>query len=1568
MNELLGGDEQAAPTLDDLIVADEQPTRPLHEASSRNEASTLSLIGKPEEVSEKYQTMMAESRVGVRYTAEQARAAITRENGTTDFGTLISMLGDQKLDMGTKKALVDAYDGNAFLSDPRVKLATTGLTKASEGEDEQGHTARLYVADNMKAMIEGREKEQALINQLAAKGSTNTASNLADLGGMAFVPFGTNITVGRVASGMSEKPGFFAGLKAGILPGETINDMRLKFQAMPAQERLDYLQKAIASIDANAGIVFPGSNDVAKLEILRALTEPGRYENFDRFLDDAATVLDVVGLGGTFRALSRSGKALKRADAGVGAAKGFDPGLPPSVPSVSPSVKPTAGITQDDLAKVTIRPNKKLSPVTEALIEQRLMDRVVANAHIPTVSPVSPLSIVSNTNPGDARNLIKAIEAGDDEVALALSGIKRDEALAAAVLPQVLVTGGKVVTKVSDPFRLLEVDNEIIKGARSMGASYFTAAERLRASDTITRGFTEAVGLTLRDGMGGFKITEDGRHFQVSATYGNGQNPFSDPTQAIEQAKIALRGQGIRDDEITLLKLDGDGYVPTTLKETGGAEGNYLVRVDSLQDFDFNTVGSLDKFTVKKNWLDRMSALVPRKGGESASRYLLDPASMMDPVFTNAMSASKDRSVYIDKLFLELTSKFSDKMAKMPADRAKAIEDHLKEANEFGIAFDRNALLTKFSPAEVDTIHDWKKVWDNHYYFENDDLIKTLNADGYMYFRNNNVDLFAKPVAQNAALDTAAIGLNKVAKRVYNPVTNAHEFITNDELDMLYKAGGTLARLRRPVDLAGERASYILSRNDASGYLRKFRDTDAVLNYRPMHYTRSYKGARFVDEITPDGFRRAIAVGPDTPSANAFKRGKELANPQNKYVVRDDERGIIRGNDDWFDTEGASGRLAQRHRGQILGNTQGTSLLGEGSFVVDPATSAKNAAQSLSGRVAMRPVIETSKQRILDQYGHLFTKDQFGKPQYPSSIDDIGTKGGHTTKEVADARTAVGYIQFIENGMGDNIDNLYKQTLNSIASSVGEAGFGRVERGLRAAGEVNGAQVIKGTVFQAYVVMSNFLRQWMIQSHGAIRTTAINPQHIFSGGMARDMADAARYAATGKANTEFSKFIEESGLMAGLDKNNLVRGSLSDLAESRSLIGKVAQKAIVEYPRKIGFDIGEGMHMMAWAASVFDKAKRAGRNVSDKTVRDELIGEIRGLTGEMNQVGDMPYNSGAMSVLTQFLQVPHKSFLLYANRKLNNETKARLLLADTLLFGTAGGLITQTFFGDILPEDPDARYAMTEGLEAYIFNKIFKEALDQDQDLDLSAFNPYGVDGFVKLYMAAFGDGDLAMVAPAYHLMNPETGRIPLAMKELFRFFSPGVESDLPPATMVSVADKVAKIASAYSSGSAAYSALEMGKWKSAAGDELPGEVTFPLAVMKSLGFDRLSTREMYKLSQERFEDQKGMKEDILKDLKATQRILSDSMGGTKADVDLARRATNIMMSRYENNPAAMQIITQQVKKDLSGKEHMLMMQMLKHSGIEGAGATRDQILRSSLDDEMKQILIDRLDNDVLKD
>lgn len=1609
MEEEVFGATEAPIPLDKLMPAPEEQAKVVPEASARNKAATLALLDNPATLSETYQTILNETRQGITMTADQVEASILNKNGGVDMQALTGLLADKAVDQPTKKLLIETYAKNGYLKDVNSILRTKSLEAPSSGETVDNERARISTADAIREMQVEAEKQQALINAFAASRDSSTGKALVDITAAALVPFGTNIITGRVAAAQEGDESIWNIVKKGALTGSQMTKMKEMFASMPPAQRTEYIRNLAKSLSENGGILFPGSNHYAQVEILRNVTEDGRYEDFDKFLDNASTLLDIVGLGSSVRGLMKGGRAVAKGAKAVPSDKEVidsikaTGGIPPKPgTSVVPVVEKVEWELVDDVppkgkAKGTAvvphayditpkpimiggpralpAPSLKAlpSPVDEALAQLDMAQRVEKNAHVATPNPVSPLSVVNQTNPAQARGLVAAITAGDDEAALALSGMKRDEALASQVLPTIVTPSGKVTAKVVDPFRsIMPVDPMLKEAVNAAGGTQFTALERSQAKEKFTREFTQAAGLTIQDGMGGFKLTDDGAKFEISAVYGTNEGAFSNARQAVDQAKFSLRAYGINEDEIELLAKVGNDYKPVKLSEVGEKEGSYLVRIKTSQDFDFNDVGRFEPVDVRKNFLDRFSALIPSKGGASAARYGMDPASMLHPVYTNSIGAATDRANYIDKLFLELTTAYSDIVSKLPKDRRVKVEDHLKLANEQGIAFDRTDLIGRgFTPKEIEAIENWKNVWDNHYYFENDDLVKTLNREGYqMFVGPNGTQLFAKEVAKGADIGKIAIGPNKTVGRVFDPVANAAVYQSKAEVDMLYSAGGTYAKLRRPMEINGELISHIIVQNDTSSYLRKFRDTDAVLNYRPMHYTRSYKAAKFVDEIGKDGFRKAIAVGPDTPSANSFAERMRANNPDKQYVVRDDDRGLLRGTDDWFDIESASGRLAQRHRGQILGTTDGTKILGEGSFVVDPTNSAIKAAQSLAGRVAMRPVLETAKERAIKQYGHLFPTDQFGKPRFPSTMDEIGAKGVFTSSELADARTVVGHIHYIENGYGNAVDDTFKQVMNALANELGERGFGLAERGARAVGEIAPTQKVKGTVFQAYIVMSNFMRQWLIQSNGAIRTAALNPTHVLTGGIAKDIARyVAELGSTSKSG--FSQFVDASGMISGLDKSNLVRGSLSAMAEQRNMAAHYGHKALVEYPRRIGFDAGESLHLISYMSAVYNRAERAGANVMDKTVREELYGQVRALTGEMNRAGDMPYNSGAMSIITQFLQVPHKSYLMYTNRKLDGNTKLRMLAGDTILWGSAGGIIASTFGGDILPDDPDTRYAVTEGVQAYVYNKLFKEISGETQDLDLSALNPYGLEGWGKLFFALNGEGkigDIAMMAPAYNLFNTENGRIPLAIKEMARYFSGELDPNLPPATLASVADRVAKIASGYSSYAVAHAALESGKWKSASGDQLPGEVTYPLAIAKSLGFDRLSTRELYKLSQERFKDQKEFKDAVLKDYKETNRLLTESMNMTKDERDIVIAATNVMLSKWKGNEAAWRIIMQQQKKDLTGKDTQLLLQMLRNSGIPDVGATRDQINRAPIDEQYKKILLDRFNNDVLEE
>ena len=1592
MSEEFGKTEDIS--LDDLMPAPEEAPKVVPEASLRNRSATLSMLSDPEKVGENYQTMLAEGRAGSSLTANQLEQQVLTKEGNLDMRNLLSLLGSSSVAPEIKQELVKVYAKNGYLSDINGILRARSLAAPSKGESPDAERARISTAEAIREMQRESETQQGLVNRFAAYVDDSTASAMTDLFATAILPFGTNLITGRVVAEKEQDTSIWNTIKSGTFTGEQLNRMKQEYTNMPPQKRTEYVKNLISALSKTENLILPGSNHYAQIEILRAVTEDGRYDNLDRFLDDVSGVLDVIGLGQTIRGF-KSGKVVAKAASkfptttlpdvsrtskGTGVAEVAHKAEWELVDDTSRALVPKGRSVVPHAYDVTPKtlsvggPRALPAPVTkvDALLKaQEEVSRVEKNVAFGNEHPVTPLAVYNRTNPEKARSTVEAVVKSDtDEVAQAVAGTTRNQAIADQVLPKVVTENGKIGERVVDPFRnIYPVDNMLKQAAQSAGASHFTEAERASAVSKFTKEFTQASGLTVQDGMGGFKLTEDGRKFEISAVYGTSEGAFSNARQAIEQAKFSLRNYGIRDDEIDLLMKTGNDYQPVKLSDVGDTEGSYLVRLKTSQDWDFNDIVKFQSVDVKRNWLDRFSALVPNKGGASAARYAMDPASMLHPVYSNSLGAATDRANYIDKLFVTLTTAYSDIVSKLPLDRRVAVEDHLKLANEKGIAFDKADLIGRgFSDKEIEAIEHWKNVWDNHYYFENDDLVKTLNRDGYqMYVGPGGTELFARAVSQGTDIGSLPIARNQTAGRVFDPVSNSSVYATKTDTQMLYAAGGSYAELRRPLDINGELVSHIIVRNTPSEYLRKFRDTDTVLNYRPMHYTRSYKAARFVDEIGEDGFRKAIAVGPDTPSANSFAERMRSNNPTKQYEVRGDDRGILRGTDDWYDIESASGRLAQRHRGQILGTTDGTHILGDGSFVVDPVNSAIRAAQSLSGRIAMREVIETAKTRAIQQYGHLFPKNTIGKAVFPGGIDEIGTKGQFTSKELADARTVVGHIKYIEGGFHNAGDDLYKQVINSVANELGERGFGNAERLVRKAEDVNVSGAVKGAVFQSYIVMSNFARQWIIQSNNAIRTAYLNPVHTATGGIARDLANYIRELGS-TSKSDFSKFVDASGMLAGLDKSNMVRGSLSAMAEHRNMLVEATHKGLIEIPRRIGFDAGEGLNLFSYMSAVYDKYKRAGKDVTDKTIREQMYGEVRALTGEMNRAGDMPYNAGIMSIVTQFLQVPHKAYLGYTNRKLDGPTKLRMAAGDILLWGSAGGIIASLFGGDILPDDPDTRYLVSEGVQASVYNKLFKELADQDQDLDLTALNPYGLEGFGKLYFAlkeGKGFGDVAAAAPAYNLINPENGRLPLAIKEMARYFSGEIDPNMPEATMTSVADRIAKIASGYSSYASAHAALEAGKWRTNTGEELPGEVTPALAIAKSLGFDRMSTRELYKLSQERFKTEKEFKDAVMKDYKETYRILTEAQGMSRDEREIVIKATNVLLNKWTGNPAALRIIIQAQKADMTGKQDQLLKQLIKNAGIPDVEATQDQIKRAPISDEQKSILLKRFNEDV---
>lgn len=1518
-------------------------------------ASTALLAGDPEKAVEQYQLMVAEGEAGGDQITKGMQTESTNIARKMDMQTMTSVMSDPTIPYERKKQIVDVFNNSNLLKEPNVQLATNALAQGSKGETEDNERARLTIADAIGEVHRSNQLIQGLVNAHVSQLDWKNAKTIADTGVMFLAPFGQSISVAKVSENQRKAGESVWETIKGLLPGFKITEIREKLASLPPAERERFTASLINSISKKSGIIFSSENQFAQMQMMSQVFSDEGYGNVDKWIDNISVLLDVVGLG----AFVRFGKTAAKTTGAAQATQVFPAAEKAAVAPFkalgegAPVGKRISAV-EEQVKTIKEGPPGQLTAIADAI--RRIEVRSITH----TYNPSSPAGIIQQTNPEKSRALFEAVfKSEGDAVAEGLYGTSRIEAIAGDVLPQIVTESGRVVSKPMDIERNIrnatDLPEDISNALQSSGALQYTRGEKAAARANKINQFAAAEGLHINSSMGSFTI--DGGQFKISAVYGTPEGAFSNAEQAYTQALLSLRGQGVLPEEITILKKDGIDHVPVKLEDVKGVEGNYLVRVDTRQEIDPTDIGSFEFFDVKRNWLDRIPSLARADSG-SAARHVVDAASMLHPVYTSAATVATDAAANFEKSMLKFASGFSDKFSKLKKSEQAQVNAYLREANAKELKIDTADLMARgFSNEQMESVRAWRKFWDGHFYLENLDLVRTLNNQGYQKLISDNADLFARPLAS-----TQGVG------KVYDP--GFDRIIGSDEWQKILDQGGQLAKLRRPTQFGEDVTEHIIVRNTSDEYLRKLRDQDTALNYRDGYYQIQYKAPRFVDEIDSNGMRRAVAVAGDTKEAQAFADRMASQNPDKSYKVRADDRAMRTSSDDWFDINSASGRIAQRHRGKLLEDATGLNLLGDGSYVVSPVDSAIHAAKSISGRTITRPVIEAAKARFMQQYDRFLPSDGIGGKRFPSSSAEIGAKGERFTSDVADARTTYEYINYLENGYINGIDNVYKAGMHALADSLGNRGFSSLERGAMLASEKSLSGIAKGSVFGA-LIAANPLRQWVVQSHQGVRTIAYNPTGWASGSIVKLLgqytgAKLDPLLTVSNDAKMFAKFIDDSGVMAAVDKQNLVRGTLLSAADSSTPLSR----AIAFAPnmlRRVGFDAGEMGNNLVHYAAVYDRYKRMGKDLTDKAVRDEAYSEARAISYDMNFAGDMPYNQNSASMVLQFMQVPHKAMLQATNRRIDRSTRARLIVADTLFWGVPGaGAISTLLGGDILPDNPSDREAVLYGLESMMMNNYLRSVFEtKDINIDFSSLAPHDMTGwgeFLKAMMTGGAD-QLIMNSPSGQLFFKEGGKVRNAIASVARFFGMQEDIDEDPQTAIAVLNEVAKISSGWSNGVKAYLALETGKTYDKYG-KLIDDKTHPVeAYMQAFGFPSANQRDLYRASKAITEKTKEHKEEVLSVYKGVLSYYTSELERGNTDINFITKVSSFALRKYKDDPVAQQIIQQQLMIDLQDPNIKLLSMMIKASGLPNATSLKDTIRQMPDTEERKALLMQRIDD-----
>lgn len=1539
--------QQTPASLDDFAISKSTVAPVVSKASNLNMAAySAAVSADPSQAVDTYRQISSELDMTGKSDLSDTLVADARQKAIAgNTKALVSVLADPNLsDDQKRQAAMNALDETGAQYEVRNLLSYEALKAPVQLESPRAEEQRIDTATIIQGVNEFKKQEQAILN---AELNQEDPAAIRQIGNVLeyILPFVEGKVAGQVLSRMQDGDAT-AYVEALTLLGESKVDLQNILRSVPVEERLELTQSIVDVINTSSSIVLPDTNEFARKDYLQTVLADGYYDNVDRWIDNVISVLDLTIIGSP---LAR----------GVG----------------------------------RLATAERMSNVQKRLVKSRVQPTTISQNY-------------KDTNIDKARASHEvAVTDMTGEGAEALYGTSRQDVLANDILPEMRNTDTTIPNKVNNIDKTLDtpdVDMNIVDFADKDGALYLFNSEKAEAVSNAVNRFKDITEMNPRKEM--FQVEELGDGARIRAVYGPSEGGFRYAQEALDLAEWSLRDTGVTRDNLKLLVRDGSNYreagvnevndlldVETIVGGPGGAQGmslerrkaDVLVAVDYEYRFSPGDITAWAEADVKYNIFDRIPAMTDKVG--SAQRHMLDAHSMLHPNITLGANVAVDRAAGLEAKLLENSKLFAESFAKADKELQGTMRKLIDDANLKGKDYTyAEYVAAGLRDNEIQAMKAWRDWWDDLYELENRDLAKSLRNRGYMEFVDSASDtkLFARPLGRTSA--------GKVGS-VYDPSTNSIVRLTSEQATELYAKGGTYARLRSPMKIGDEAVEDIIVRNEAGGnYLRAINEDSRVLNYRRGYYSVHYKDPYFIINKVKNSkgetlYEKAVATAGTRKDAEAMARSKASEDGvtfDDDYYVRQDNRKQQTGDDSYWDLSQTSGRSAQRVRGKRLESADSNVMDPSQTNILDPVESMIASARSISHRTAMRDMIETTKSRFMNQYADYLPTDEFGQKVFPSSRKEIRYRGGkgENAKKLADARTTHEYIKYLEDGYINHIDEAQKAVLKMISDMAASKGWGGLEKGARWMSERRGVSAMgKNLAFNMYLAL-NPLRQLIVQGHQAVQLLAFNPKWVISSRSTPQISyfvgkqigsDAmANHFLKGtgwtKAQAESAwEAFEASGQVAAIDKQNLVRGSLLNLADQmtmgRNYTGKafnIATKPI-SWSRRIGFDTGEYFNTMtSWLAHYDDAASR-GLNLNNTAVQAEVAGKARNFTYNMNAAGDMPYNQNFMSAVFQFMQVPHKALTtLTTNRNLTKAQKARLAGFNAVLF-TLPPAAMYSWFGeqglDILPENEEARDAVVQGLEGYTLNKLLSLTTGENTSIDFSGLSPFDMYGTMEFIQSLFTTdlGTIVSSTPSGQLFFGNNPRLTNFAKSAARYFNL-VDDYEDPTTFGQVGLEFAKLSSGFSNAFKAAYVMHYDR-KMGTVTSTDGNVPTAEAVAIAFGFPSLNDAKKFYVSNAMYQKSKSFGEDVNKWYAENKKHLLSKYPGMEGTDYASRVPTEALRVWGNGNAQALQIIRRNIQRDLENGDARLFQRIIEQNGIMSADELEGLIRSAPYESEEKR-------------
>lgn len=1395
-----------------------------------------------------------------------------------------------------------------------------------ENSEEVDHT-RFSLAAYMTQINEYNAEVQKMVNEADAEYNPSiieSGKNLIET----FAPFLDQAQIAEVQTKLrvAQDQGDINSVASGIVKsfgmlGESKEEIKNFISNLPIDKRLSVAKDLYEIVKSSGGSILGDTNSMQVMDNLRQLLVAGEYGNVDRAIDDITSVLDLVGLGATVRAAKKGVSSAGR------------------------------------IARFTKR------------------------------SPLSAGETVAKTNTKSANALLEGVVKDETgEFAKNVYNTSRDDVIVTSVGPEIANSDGLIKAKPVIDDTILDVDEDVVKQVAGRdGNINFSRNEKVSKLNTVSKDFLnlDFSGVNLRREMTSISgVDEVDGGIQIKSVIGPVDGGFKNGLDGAEQVKLATKKYGIKDEDITILKRTPEGEYKT-FDGDASVDGDYLISLNHTTPYDPSDPILFDKTTVggsilgvPLNIFDRM---FPRFGGKNGSitQHLIPPSAIVDPLLTRSASVAVDNTSKSVGLLFDMANQWASKYNKLGKVNKEIIDDYILRANHDSIKFNPEKLKADgWTDNMVDAYKQWKRTNDTIFELENIDLVRQSKRKGFEMFRTaDGQDQFlVKPINNQVA---SKAGVTKV----YDPELGHIREISLAERTELYSKGGTIAMARTPIEVGGESIAYVKVSQTQHNYTRALRESDRLLNYRDGHFTIYYKDPVFITKevVNADGtkYTKAIATARNKKDAEAYLKRVRASDPNGVFNYRPDLKGE-EFDEMMFNSRANAGRTAQRTRGEMLEDASARPTDMEFRHIAAPEESLTRSINSIAKRVNMKEWIDTSKARFEKQYKEFLPIDPNTHARYwPEDASKLikPTGEGSDMKAYHDALSTFRYIDQIENGFINLIDDYTKNMFKAIADTASDKGFSYLETGARALGDASPTAYMRKKAFRLLLAASP-VRQVIVQASQALPIVlATNPTIVPK---IMPMIIALRYIDRGGDSGTFIKAMRDlsgmsleeakaleaayrnSGIASAVSAHSLIRDDLKRLV-NRTPYQKIKAAAgkPLDIAQRVGFEAGENILMKTVWVSEYQKAMKAKKGV--KLTKEELNllhARVRDLTLNMNRAGELAYNENTFSAIMQFAQAPHKAFaqIVMGNRALSRADRLKLGTAYVATYGTGFGVMFDQMIMPMLGDvDNDTRDIIVGGLFNAAMNAALSAVYGEDVNTDFSSsMRLLDIPKIGDMFEAAatMDMESLITQSPSISLVVGDNARVTNFVKSVAGFFAePTGEGNLK-----DVSKTFLSTFSGFSAGFKAIYALEHGRSVNTKGEEVDGDVNAVEAVMKIAGFGTMDEMLKYETNADIYENSKAAKDDVKYFVDEMSRRMARD-GIATDEVQYVLRLSKEANRVYASRPKLRKMVVDEIKKRVSKGDNVIFKSLTSQAGIVSEEKWNETLVKAPLNDKQKDTL-----------